>query len=825
VLENGGKLYLVDLKSEKLNQISVQVPSDLPRARPSFKNLSRNIGSFDISPSGKRAVFGARGEVLTVPQKHGSVRMLTHTSGVAERYPAWSPDGKFIAYFSDRSGEYELYIRNSDGSGEEKQLTKNGKAFRFNPVWSPDSKKIAFSDKSGAIFYVEVSGGKPVLVDKDDFYARDTYGWSPDSRWISYDKFDAFTTKIIYVYDTESKKRYSLTSDYYYNSSPVFDPDGKYLYFYSDRGFNPVYSDFERTWVYPNSTNLYAIALRKDVPSPFAPKSDEEEIEDEESADKADPPAGGAEAEEKAKDEEEDDTDFSIEFDKIEKRIVKITDIGNVGRLAAVKGKILYVQTAKAGTAQPGKPNGTLMYFDLDKQESKTVISGIDTYVASADEKKILYKSGSTYGIIDLAEGKNVGDDKISAEKMSAFINPTEEWEQMFYDAWRIERDYFYDPDMHGLDWEKIKKRYSKLLPFVVDRTELNYIIGEMIAELNASHAYVGGGDIERPKTISVGLLGCDFTADNKNKLYRIGKIYEGGPWDYAEIRSPLREPGMDVKQGDYLLAVNGVHPDFSRDPWAAFQGLANEVVELTLNSSPDMKDSRKVIVKPVTSESRLRYLSWIEENRQRVEKASDGKAGYIYVPNTGINGQTELVRQFISQHKKEALVIDERFNSGGQIPDRFVELLNRDVYNYWARRDFVDYRTPFVMHRGPKVMLINEWAGSGGDAFPYYFRKAGLGPLVGKRTWGGLIGISGNPGLIDGGSVTAPTFGFWNTEGDWEVEGHGVDPDYDVENAPHELVSGRDPQLEKAVQVVLEELKKNPLPKLNKPKYPNRSR
>lgn len=816
IFENGGKLYLVNLEADVLKEVNVQVPSDFPKVRTQIKNLSKNISSFDLSPAGKRAVFEARGEVLTIPQKHGSVRNLTNTSGVAERYPSWSPDGKYIAYFADKTGEYELYIRPGDGSGAERQITKGGKAFRYRPLWSPDSKKIAFSDKSGTLFYLNISDGKPRQVDKDDLFANVNYSWSSDSRWIAYDRYDGFTTRVIRVYDTASNKAFNITSDYYNNSNPVFDPEGKYLYFYSDRSFNPIYSDYDNTWVYPNATNLYAAALRDDVPSPLAPRSDEAEIKDDDTD-------GEKEGDEDSG-SEKDPEDISIDFEGIEQRIVKITDIGNVGNLSAVKGKIIYQKAPLAGTAKPGQPAGILHYFDLEDRESKTIISGIDTYTLSADGKKVLYKAGNTYGIIDLAEGKNVGDDKIATEELSATINPIEEWEQMFHDAWRIERDYFYDPGMHGLDWEAIRKRYAALLPFVADRADLNYVLGEMIAELNASHTYVRGGDIEQPERISVGLLGCDFEADETNKRYRISKIYAGGPWDYAEIRSPLREPGIDVNEGDYLLAVNGQPLDFKKDPWAAFQGLADEVVTLTINSKPSAEGATDVLVKPVVSESRLRYLSWIEENRKRVEKASGGKAGYIYVPNTGIDGQTELVRQFISQHKKEALVIDERFNSGGQIPDRFIELLNRDVYNFWARRDFKDYRTPFVMHRGPKVMLINGWSGSGGDAFPYYFKKARLGKLVGKRTWGGLIGISGNPGLVDGGSVTVPTFGMWDTEGNWAVEGYGVDPDYDVENAPHELVAGRDPQLEKAVEVVLEELKKNPLPKLTKPAYPDRS-
>jgi len=376
---------------------------------------------------------------------------------------------------------------------------------------------------------------------------------------------------------------------------------------------------------------------------------------------------------------------------------------------------------------------------------------------------------------------------------------------------------------MHGLDWKAIKKRYEAMLSYVVDRTDLNYVIGEMIAELNASHSYVAGGDIEQPKSISVGLLGCDFELDKEKKTFRIKKIYEGAAWD-AEVRSPLHQPGVKVKRGDYLLAVNGQPLNTSKDIWSSFQGLAGEVVTLTINSAATKDGARDVIVKPMSSEFRLRNLAWIENNRKKVEKATNGRVGYIYVPDTSINGQNELLRQFIPQHRLDGLIIDERFNSGGQFSDRFIEMMNRPLYAYAARREHRDIRIPFLTHIGPKVMIINEWAGSGGDAFPYSFRKAGLGPIIGKRTWGGLIGISGNPMLIDGGFITAPNLAIWHPDGYWDVEGYGVDPDIEVENAPHEMAAGKDPQLEKAIEVILDELKKNPPKKPKRPAYPDRS-
>ena len=867
IFENGGKLHLLDLKSETSHHLSIQVPADLPEVRPRLKDLSGNIQHFSISPTGKRAVFEARGEILTVPEKHGSVRNLTNSSGAAERDPAWSPDGKYVAYFSDCTGEYELYICPADGKDSQKQVTNQGKAFRFQPVWSPDSKKIALSDKTGSLFVADVNSGELKFVDKDEWAEMESYCWSPDSRWLAYSKHVANRHGAIMIYDTQDKKVHQVTGDYYNDAFPVFDVEGKYLFFCSNRAFTPVYGDMDWTWIYTNSTEVYAATLRKDLGSPVAPRSDEEPVlkEKEQEKEKKDkkengdkkepdekPPAKDegqlvfsppihwgvnqektdeekSEQEQKAKEKKPEEEKkkpepINIDFDGFERRVVQLPiQAGNIRDLHSVKGKLVFCRYLPAGASKPGEPSGTLLYYDVAEREEKTVIRGIDGYDLSADGKKVIYKSKSTYGIIDLAENKKVGDGKIASDKLQAWINPRQEWQQIFTEAWRIERDFFYDPNMHGLDWGAIKQRYEVLLPYVADREDLNYIIGEMIAELNASHTYVRGGDLEEPERISVGLLGCDFELDTEKNAYRIKKIYEGAAWD-AEARSPLREPGIEVNESDYLLAVNGQKLDTSKDPWAAFQGLADEVVMLTINSSPDMNNTRQIYVKPVSSDFSLRYLAWVESNRQKVQQATNNRVGYIYVPDTSRNGQNELVRQFIPQQTKEALIIDERFNSGGQIPDRFIELLNRPIYNYWARRDHRDWQTPFVAHTGPQVMITNGWAGSGGDAFPYYFRKAGLGPLIGTRTWGGLIGMSGNPQPIDGGFVSAPTFGFWNTAGNWDVESYGVQPDYEIENAPHEMVAGRDPQLEKAIEIITGMLEKQPPQRPKKPAYPDRS-
>lgn len=853
VFENGGLLCLLDLDTETCKPLNIQVPTDLPQIRAELKNVSNRIESWSLSPSGKRALFEARGEIFTIPEKHGSVRNLTNTSGVAERDPAWSPDGKHIAYFSDRTGEYELYLRPGDSKGREKQITHDGLAFRYRPVWSPDSKKIAFSDKTGSLYIVDINDGKPTFVDKDEWFTMASYSWSPDSRWLTYIKRGANRHGNVMIYDANDGMTRQVTSDYYDESDVAFDAEGKYLFFTSNREFSPLYGDMDSTWIYPNSTKLYVATLRKDVESLLAPRSDEEEIKKEEDEKKKeeqkkdeadsekkeeakDPnnsdgepndveakPAKDKKEEEKAKKDDNGVKPVAIDFDGFESRVIELPiQAGNLGGLRCVESKLLFVRTLPRGARRGGEPAGQLLYFDLKEREDKTILDGIDGYDLSANGKKIIYRTRGDYGIVDVGENKKTSDGRIASGSLRAWVNPQEEWRQIFMDAWRIERDFFYDPAMHGVNWEAMKLRYSALLPYIVDRSDLNYVIGEMIAELNCSHTYVSGGDMEHPDNLSVGLLGCDFELDRKNNLYRIGKIYEGAKWD-AETRSPLRAPGLKVNEGDYLLAVNGRPVDTSLDPWAAFQGLAGEVVQLTLSRTPDANDANDILVRPTSSEFRLRNLAWIESNRRKVEEATQGRVGYIYVPDTSQNGQNELVRQFGSQFGKDALVIDERFNSGGQIPDRFIELLRRPTYNYWARRDHRDWTTPELSHTGPKVMLMNGWSGSGGDAFPYYFREAELGPLVGTRTWGGLVGISGNPSLVDGGSVTAPTFGMYE-DGAWAVEGYGVDPDYEVENAPHELAAGRDPQLETAVGVVLKLLEKDPPKKPKKPTYPNRS-
>jgi tricorn protease len=803
VFEMGGKLYLLNLANETTREVPVKVVTDEITLLPRTQNVSKSIQHASIAPDGKRALFEARGEIFSVPSEYGPVINLTRTPGSAERSPAWSPDGKYAAYWSDKSGEYELMLLDLTMPGSEKKLTSYGPGFRYSLHWSPNSKMIAFIDNAMKIQIFDVEKDKTVQVDKQMYSFQGALSgfevsWSPDSRWLAYGRDLENRSSAIFLFDTKEVKATQVTSGYYQDSNPSFDPDGKYLFFLTGRTLNPIYSDVDNTWIYPNITNLAAATLSEETPSPLGPRNDSTLVKKEEP--KKEEPKDKDKDKEKGK-KEDKPKETKVTLAGFEQRVVILpAAAGNFGGIHAVSGKVLFHRAPNTGSADKKKP---LMYYDLDKREEKTVVDDVDMFSVSADGKKVLVSKSGSFSIVDVGENQKL-DKKMPTSQLEMVVDPKAEWKQIFNDVWRFDRDFFYDPNMHGVDWNNMRARYGKLLDNAVTRWDVNFVIGELMSELNSSHTYRGGGDIDDGEVRNFGYLGVDW--ELANGAYRIKNIVADAPWD-TEVRSPLAQPGVNVHAGDYVLAVNGQPIDVTKAPWAAFSGLDNKTIELTVNSKPSMDGARRVLVQTIADETRLRHLAWIEMNRKRVDEATNGRVGYIYVPSTGTDGQTELVRQFSAQFTKEGLIVDERFNSGGQIPDRFIELLNRKPLAFWAVRDGKNWQWPVYANFGPKVMLINGWSGSGGDAFPDYFRKAGLGPLVGMRTWGGLIGISGAPSLVDGGNITVPTFRMYNPDGTWFKEGHGVDPDVEVKDDPAQLAKGIDPQLERGIQEVLKML------------------
>lgn len=877
VFQYASDLYLLDLGTGQSRKVEVTIPGDRPKLMPQSFNAADQLAGGDISPAGERVVVEARGDIWSLPAKNGSPRNMTRTSGIAERDPSWSPDGKWIAYFADISGEYELYIKQSDGKGETRRLTNDGQAFRYSPVWSPNSKQIAFTDKTGTIYLHTIESGQTVRVDQDAMAGRPTISWSHDSTWIAYDKRadDKGGISSIWLYEVSSGQSHQVTDGMFNDSSPTFDRKGDFLFFSSSRAFgSPQYEDLGTTFIYAKTEVLVAMPLRADVKDPLLPKSDEvtiaekkeekpKEEEKKNDAKPADAPPEGeqpkspdeqkpqetppqdgaagkpadAPAQEGQEEPKPDATpapapapaegekkppaepaSLKIELEGMLARAFQLpVKNGNFTRLCVnSRGQLIYGRRGTRGTDE--RPS--IMLFDLtdESRSEKPVLEGASQFTISADGKKLLAYMGRQLMILEAAPGQK--PNPVSTSGMTVVVEPREEWKQVFIDAWRIQRDFFYDPNMHGVDWPAIRDQYQKLLDDCNSRDDVGYVIAEMISELNVGHAYYRGGDHETVPRVSVATLGCEFARDQN--AYRIARFYEGAPWD-LDARNPVRQAG--VKEGEYLLAINRVPVSADRDPWSDLRGLAGQTVILTVSSQPvSGEQDRDVVVTLPGSDSELRYRQWIEQNRKYVEEKTDGRVGYIYVPDTGVSGQNDLFRQFSGQINKEALIIDDRWNGGGQIPTRFIELLNRPVTNYWARRDGRDMTWPPDAHQGPKCMLINGLAGSGGDMFPALFRQNGLGKLIGTRTWGGLVGISGNPSMIDGTSVTAPTFAYYRKDGRWSIEGHGVDPDIEVIDDPARLAQGIDPQLEAAIQHMLEELQRNPYVAPPRPAYPDRS-
>jgi tricorn protease len=843
VFENAGYLYTFDLQSKQPKKLTIELPGDRIRAMKHWENTSKLITDFDIAPDGKRAVFSARGDVYTVPAKEGSIRNLTRTPGIREHKVAWSPDGKWIAYVSDRTGEDEIYIAPQDGLGKEQQITSGYKGFKFPPQWSPDSKKLAWADKDVNLWWIDINDKKPVKVDHDDYGEITNYNWSPDSKWLAYDKQSDNNYSVVYIYSLADSKSTAITSDLNNSYNPLFDPEGKYVFFLSDRDFNEVLGNVDFEFANPKTTRIYVVTLKKDEASPFGVQSDETEIKSqapspmaieqdvatEAAARKTKKDAArnaGDEDKDKDKDKDKDNekkpVDVKIDLDGIQGRVVALPIEPAVIKTFAVgHGYVYYSTTPVQGLDGPIPGEGSAVHaFDLKERKEQTLIGGVVQFALSFDGSKMLYESegggpgaAHTFGIIDAkpaGEPKKVGDSALSLKGMRAEVDPPQEWKDIFNEVWRQERDYFYEPEMNGVDWQKTHDKYAALLPDVADRYSLTYIMGEMIGELSNSHTYVGGDQYPDLHPVNVGLLGVDYELDAASGRYRFKKIYPGENWD-QELRSPLTEPGVNVKEGDYLLAVNGQQLRAPTNPYELFVNTGNETVTLTVNSRPTEDGAHNITVKPIDDEYNLRELNMINTNREKVSKATGGKVGYIYLPDMGEAGLDQFVKQYFPQIRKQGMIIDIRYNGGGFVDELIFERLRRILGGMDSARNFKGSTVPPIVFNGSYVCLTNHYAASDGDIFSYMFKYYKLGPLLGERTWGGVRGIRGEIELMDGGYITRPEFARYNLDSQWIVENRGVQPDIVVENRPEQVVSGKDPQLDRAIEEAMKAIQANP--------------
>jgi tricorn protease len=819
VYDRFGTLHLFDLKTEKSRPIPVKVSADLPGVRPKVEKVNKSIQAAGLSPSGSRAVFQARGEILTVPAEKGDPRNLTNTPAAADRDPAWSPDGKSIAYFSDESGEYELCIRAQDGRGEVKhiKLGDGSPSFFYSPVWSPDGKKIAYGDKRLHLWYVDLENGKSTKVDTGP-YDDDRPGpaaWSPDSKWLAYPRQLKNYLDAIFLYSLETGKAHQVTDGMSDAQYVAFDKNGKYLYFAASTDIGPSIGSGMSVLNRPVTRAAYVVVLNKDDPSPLAPESDDEkekkEAEKKEEKDKKDAPKEVP----KVKVDIEDLDQRTLALPLPPKNYVNLL-AGKAGTIYLVEGPA--VQSFDDGPGDGGPPLRTVHRFDLEKRKVEKLVEA-NSFIVSENGEKVLYRVKDDWFLTGTGAPAKPGDGALKLDGLEVRVDPRAEWKQMYREVYRIERDFLYDPGFHGYDLKAAWDKHEAYIDGLGSRHDLNYLLDELLAGLSLQHVYLFGGDVPKAESRKCGLLGADYAVENGR--HRIAKVYRGESWNPG-LRAPLTQPGAGVKEGEYLLAVNGQELRGADEVYRLFEGTAGKQTVLKVGPNADGTLSREVTVVPVGSERALRNLAWVDANRRAVDRMTDGKVAYVYLPDTFADGYTRFNRYFFAQAGRDGVIVDERFNGGGLLADHVIDYLRQPIRNYASTRQGADQQFPTSAIPGPKVMLINEQAGSGGDYLPYAFRQAGLGPLIGKRTWGGLVGIGGYPSLIDGGAVTAPRWGIWFPSGKWEVENRGVAPDIEVEFDPKAARAGKDPQLEKAVEVVLAELKKYPVKHPQRPPFPN---
>lgn len=798
-----GQIFIYDLSTGKSNPVSISVNGDLPQRRSYFQDASKETGGADISPNGVRAVFEAHGDIITVPLKEGSLINLTHSPGSMERVPAWSPDGKSIAYFSDKDGEYDLFIEPQEGGDAVKIKLGQNDAYYYNLEWSPDSKKVSFTDQKNNLWYVNINGAKPspVKIATNSFDHSFNASWSPDGRWIAYIESLPNFMGGVSIYSLTDRKIHQVTHGMSDCNSPVFDANGKYLYFLASTNSGPG-MDFDlSSYARPVTSHVYALTLEDTVASPLAPEKGLEETK----------PASQDSSAAKAK--EKKSVEVSIDFDGIGNRIITLPiEPDNYVGLTPGPTGILYLAKVPIVVlpllGRKSDQGFTIDRFSLKDKKTETIRQLITSFSLSANKKKILYKQGDSWFIADTSA--KAQPQQLNIKDMRVYVNPHEQWDQMYHEAWRIQRAFFYNPIFDGLDIDAAEKLFAHYLPGIASRDELTFLFEEMLSYIAVGHMFIRGGYTPKMDEIHVGLLGADYKIENGR--YRISRIFTAGKWN-PELYAPLAQPGLKVKTGDYLLAVNGQPIDGNESIYRYFENLANQTVTLTVGPNPGMQGSHDITVKTIPSENALRNTAWIDHNMELVNKMSGGKLAYIYLPNTTWEGFASFNRYFFSQVDKQGAVVDERFNHGGSLSDYTVMHLIRQPKSFYVQRWGKQTTTtvPQMIIPGPKVLVINQFSGSGGDALPWYFRMEKAGTIVGVRTWGGLVGIGGYPSLMDGGSVTAPRMALEALDGTFPVENHGIAPDVEVWQDPELMRQGRDPQLEKSVEIAMQQLKENP--------------